>query len=66
MEAWQSRFITEYKDLKDRCIKLGNVIDNYDSRYSTPKRVLVLQLEYMEKYLSILEARAKIENIDLT
>lgn len=67
---YKERFKAEYFQLLIRVNKLRMLlwkVDHYklDFTPSCPRGLLVLQLEYMEKYLTILKARAKIENVDL-
>ena len=65
---WQQRFVIEYKELLEKTIKLGNMLDNWDNSNFVPKcsrSLLSAQYNTMKAYLSILEERSKIENIDL-
>ena len=65
---WQQRFVLEYKELLTKTIKLGNMLDNWDSLNFTPKcsrSLLSAQYNTMKAYLSILEERAVIEGVDL-
>ena len=65
---WQKRFVIEYKELLTKTIKLGNMLDNWDSLNFTPKcsrSLLSAQYNTMKAYLSILEERAVIEGVDL-
>lgn len=65
---WQQRFVIEYKELLSKTVKLGNMLENWDSLNFTPKcskSLLSAQYNTMKAYLSILEERSKIENIDL-
>ena len=65
---WQQRFVIEYKESLEKTIKLGNMLDNWDNLNFVPKcsrSLLSAQYNTMKAYLSILEERSKIENIDL-
>lgn len=71
LEDYQLRFIGEYRQLKERCIKLRKLLTKYDAGVLdfTPKcnaDILGQQLEYMDNYLYILEVRAEIEGVDLS
>ena len=71
LEDYQLRFIDEYRQLKERCIKLRKFLTKYDAGVLdfTPKcnaDILGQQLEYMDNYLYILEVRAEIEGVDLS
>jgi hypothetical protein len=65
---WQQRFVIEYKELLEKTIKLGNMLDNWDNLNFTPKcskQLLTTQYNIMKAYLSILEERAVIEDVKL-
>lgn len=65
---WQQRFVLEYRELLTKTIKLGNMLENWDSLNFTPKcsrSLLSAQYNTMRAYLSILEERAVIESVDL-
>lgn len=65
---YKDRFKAEYYQLKIRYTKLKNMYYNWDHLTFTPscsKEIYSKQLAAMSSYLSILEARAKIENIIL-
>lgn len=65
---WQQRFILEYKELLEKTIKLGNMLDNWDNLNFTPKcskLLLTAQYNTMKVYLNILEERAVIEGVNL-
>ncbi len=67
---YKNRFIGEYLQVKIRCEKLSKMIDKYELKQLnfTPKcpiDMLKSQLAIMERYITILQDRAKIENIDL-
>jgi len=65
---WQQRFVLEYKELLEKTIKLGNMLNNWDNLNFTPKcskPLLSAQYNTMRAYLSILEERAIIEDVNL-
>lgn len=65
---WQQRFVIEYKELLSKTVKLGNMLENWDTLNFTPKcsrSLLSAQYNTMRAYLSILEERAVIESINL-
>ena len=65
---WQQRFVLEYKELLEKTIKLGNMLDNWDDLNFTPKcskLLLTAQYNTMKVYLNILEERAVIEGVNL-
>jgi hypothetical protein len=65
---WQQRFVLEYKELLTKTIKLGNMLKNWDNLNFTPKcskSLLTAQYNTMRAYLSILEERAIIEDVNL-
>ncbi len=67
---YKERFIAEYHQTKERAKELSVMIEKFKKNRLgiKPKcniSLLELQLNYMNKYLSILEARAIIENVDL-
>ena len=66
---WQQRFVIEYKELLSKTVKLGNMLENWDTLNFTPKcskSLLSAQYNTMRAYLSILEERAVIESVNLT
>lgn len=70
MEGYKQRFINEYRELSDRRKKLASIIDRYklgllDFEPDCPIDLLSDQLEAMDRYSEILEARAAIEDIEL-
>ncbi len=70
MEDYKVRFIKEYKELKERADKLCRMLDRWlnndlDFVPSCSFELLESQYHVMKAYLSILEQRAEIENIDL-
>lgn len=65
---WQQRFVLEYKELLEKTIKLGNMVNNWDNLNFTPKcskLLLTAQYNTMKVYLNILEERAVIEGVNL-
>lgn len=67
-EDYNERFLAEYRQLEIRENKLRKLTEQWDSGTidfdpTCPRSIYNLQLEYMEKYRSILEARAKMEGI---
>lgn len=69
-ENYQDRFVAEYIQLMDRYTRLYNLLVKWDAgtlnfEPSCPRRIYDLQLDAMRSYLTILEARAKMENIDI-
>lgn len=67
---YKSRFIKEYKELKERYEKLHNIIvkaeaNTLDFELSCPLDLLKQQANYMGNYLHILEIRAEIEKVNL-
>lgn len=66
----KDRFLAEYIQLETRIKGLETRLSNWDKELLTfipscPRSTYNLQLEYMKKYLAVLEARAKIEDIKL-
>lgn len=67
---YKDRFIAEYIQLETRIKGLETMLSNWDKELLTfipscPRSTYNLQLEYMKKYLAVLEARTKIEDIKL-
>lgn len=67
---YKDRFKAEYIQLKTRIDNLKTMMHNWDMEQlsfipSCPRSTYTLQLDFMTKYLAILEARAKIEDIKL-
>ena len=70
---YKSRFIAEYNQLKERYIRLRGMCDKWDKEGveglgftpTCPKDIYNVQMNIMEKYMSILEDRAQLENIEL-
>ena len=67
---YKERFIAEYKQLEIRILGLERMLDNWDHNElnfipTCPRSTYDLQVEAMTKYLAVLEARAKIEDIKL-
>ena len=69
-DDYKERFVAEYTQLKIRYKKLYAVLEKYaadklDFKPTCPIEILYEQLDHMEAYLSVLETRAKYENIQL-
>ncbi len=67
---YRDRLIAEYEQLTIRCSKLKKMMDDWnhdelDFKPVCPKSTYNLQIEIMEKYIAILQARAAIEGIVL-
>lgn len=65
-DDYKERFMAEHQQLIIRYKKLKKMYNNWDNLSFVPrcpKSIYKLQLEAMEKYLSILEARAAIEQV---
>ena len=65
---YKDRFIAEYYQNKIRYDKLAAMLTNWDNLKFTPtcpKSTYLLQLEFMEKYIAVLELRAIAEGIVL-
>lgn len=67
---YKDRFLAEYVQLKTRIDNLKTMLHNWDNEQlsfipSCPRSTYDLQVEAMTKYLAVLEARAKIEDIKL-
>ena len=67
---WQKRFVKEYHELRDRFTKLDMMIGKYEKGQlefepKCPIDLLKHQRSVMWEYLSILEQRARIEEIKL-
>lgn len=67
---YKDRFKAEYIQLKTRLKGLKTMLHNWDNEQlsfipSCPRSTYDLQVEAMTKYLAVLEARAKIEDINL-
>lgn len=70
MENYKQRMIEEYKQLAERFIKLGRMIEKHNSgtldfKPACPMELLEDQYCAMRLYLNILVRRATIEGIDL-
>lgn len=69
-DDYKERFVAEYTQLKIRYKKLYAVLEKYaadklDFKPTCPIEILYEQLDHMEAYLSVLETRAKYEDIVL-
>ena len=67
---YKERFLAEYIQLETRLVGLKTMLHNWDNDKlsfvpTCPRSTYDLQVEAMTKYLAVLEARAKIENIEL-
>lgn len=67
---YKERFLAEYYQLDTRIQKLEIMLKDWDAgtlRFepTCPRATYDLQLEYMTKYLAILEMRANMEGIDI-
>lgn len=65
---YRGRFRAEYYQNKIRYDKLAVMLANWDNLKFTPtcpKSTYLLQLEFMEKYIAVLELRAIAEGIVL-
>lgn len=70
MEPYKERMVKEYWELKERTVKLGNMLERWsngelDFTPTCPMNLLTSQLCAMNLYLNILLRRAKIEGVDL-
>lgn len=70
MTEWQKRFVKEYYELRDRFQKLDVMIGKYEKGQlefepKCPIDLLKRQRSVMWEYLSILEQRARIEEVKL-
>lgn len=70
MNDYKERMIEEYKQLAERLLKLGIMIEKYDSgtldfEPTCPIELLEDQYCAMRLYLNVLVQRATIERIDL-
>ena len=68
---FKDRFKAEYYQLDNRIAGLQRMLKGYkegtlEFTPNCPYRILYEQLMYMKVYRDVLEARAKIENIDLS
>lgn len=68
---YKKRFRAEYHQLNIRIEKLCSFLYRWDNNMldftpSTPRSVYDLQIRAMQDYLAVLEARAAIEDIDLS
>ena len=67
---YTDRFRAEYTQLVIRLAKLENMVERWKAGElnfvpTCPYSTYELQIEYMRKYKAILEARAKMENVEL-
>lgn len=69
-DDYKKRFQAEYYQLKIRLDGLNSMLDRWDKGELNfnpicPKSLLESQFTIMEKYVEILEARAKLEKVEL-
>lgn len=67
---YQDRFKAEYYQLYQRFMKLRRMLMKWDAHEldfvpDCPRGIYDMQLEFMYKYLAILEMRAKVEGIEV-
>lgn len=70
MKNYKQRMIEEYKQLAERLVKLGRLVEKHQSgtldfKLTCPIELLEDQYCAMRLYFNILAQRAKIEGIDL-
>lgn len=70
-EDYRERFKAEYKQLTIRIEGLKGMLKKWDEgtlsfELTCPRSIYDLQLEGMTDYMAVLEARAVMENVDLT
>ena len=69
-EDYKDRFIAEYYQVYIRFVKLNSMIEKWDKdeldfEPTCPYSTYEMQIKAMRDYISVLEARAVMENIDL-
>ena len=69
-EDYRDRFKAEYYQVYIRFVKLKAMVENWDKEEldfesTCPRSTYDMQLKAMRDYISVLEARAVMENIDL-
>lgn len=69
-ENYKERFKAEYYQVAIRYGKLRNMLDkwndgNLNFKPTCPRSTYVLQIQAMENYIAVLEARAVMEGIEL-
>lgn len=69
-EDYKDRFKAEYYQVYIRFVKLNSMIEKWDKEEldfepTCPRSTYDMQLKAMKDYISVLEARAVMENIDL-
>ena len=69
-EDYRDRFKAEYYQVFVRFVKLKAMVENWDKEEldfepTCPRSTYDMQLKAMRDYISVLEARAVMENIDL-
>ena len=70
MEEWKERLKAEYNELKQRTLKLNNILTRHtngtlDFELNCPVELLFSQYHIMCAYLKILENRCNIEGVKL-
>ena len=70
MKDYQKRLVEEYKQLKERLIKLGDFIKKQDELdkegrdLGYPTEILKMQYNAMKSYYQVLEFRLKLEGVE--
>lgn len=67
---YKERFKAEYYQVKIRLEKLNTMVDKWDEgklefEPTCPREIYTDQISAMVKYLTVLEQRAKLENVEL-
>ena len=67
---YKDRFKAEYNQNAIRYRKLKKMVEDWDNGLLTftptcPRSTFIMQLQAMGEYLAVLEARAKMENIEI-
>jgi len=67
---YKERFKAEYYQVKIRLEKLNTMVDKWDEGKldfvpTCPREIYTEQIAAMVKYLTVLEQRAKLENVEL-
>lgn len=70
-EDYKDRFKAEYHQLSTRYQKLKGMLNRWDNGElnfipTCPRRIYGLQVRVMSDYMAVLEARAKIEGVELS
>lgn len=69
-EDYKQRFAAEYYQVETRLTKLKAMLEKWDNKElsftpTCPRSLYDIQVRSMEEYKAVLEARAKIENVEL-